>query len=458
MGKKAAPKEIEISRSPANSSLKLSSYSLADEIVVVPETDDEKVRRLVEENEALRVKLQTAEKRLADTLEINDELKQAKQALSDEILDLTKVLFEEANGMVANEVRARTQLESSKRKLQNELDTIQERLRIESQQLKELKQKLYATSNNGSNTSLSSVPSKNIDEMPIYSTINFDNANYFEMLFSERRFSSRTKCNLPGGASWRKIIGSVDVSLFDSFTKFLEVIGKLNDESFIGNPFVKRLCEIDVVPCLSFECKPKSFIKSVVFAMLKNNCIIETINQSSVVGSPVSGRSLSNGTESQQISPKVEFETYDMVSTPLADSSAKFFSLMSELTISLSSIAEPAFSPAVTDAQNRKCQPYLCALCGSKLEAADERHQYKFRLSDKDIPMTIDGFCREKLVAVAEFFTFLRHLRRGLFASRPIIDLYFEVLHYRRSMFYARTGSLTFFLASDLDSLLHSRI
>lgn len=452
-----ASKETENPKFLNNSSSKLSSYSLADEIVVVPETDDEKVRRLLAENEALRVKLETIEKKLADTQEVNDELKQAKQALSDEILDLTKVLFEEANGMVANEVRARAQLESSKRKLQNELDAIQDRLRIESQQLKELKQKLYATSNNSSNTSLSSVPSKNIDELPIYSSINFDNANYFEILFSERRFSSRTKCNLPGGASWRKIIGSVDVSLFDSFTKFLEVIGKLNDESFIGNPFVKRVCEIDVVPCLSFECKPKPFIKSVVFAMLKNNCIIETINQSSVVGSPVSARSLSN-TESQQISPKVEFDTYDTVSTPLADSSAKFFSLMSELTISLSSIAEPAFSPAVTDSQSKKCQPCLCALCGSKLDAADERHQYKFRLSDKDIPMTIDGFCREKLVAVAEFFTFLRHLRRGLFASRPIIDLYFEVLHYRRSMFYARTGSLTFFLASDLDSLIHSRI
>lgn len=403
--------------------------------------------QLVDENQFLKAKLEEMARKLAEAEEVNQELLEAKALLSDEIVDLTKVLFEEANGMVANEVRARTVLEQSRRKLQSELEQTKDRLRDESQQLSELKQRLYDMSFGPSTVSLNGSSLPTAKEGPSASggmELLLRSGNYFDALFPTRRFNSKLRCNGHNAAVWEEVIRSLDVRTFKAFARFLEVVGTLDDEAVLGSPFVKHIYEDDVVPCLGFDAKPKTFAKKVVQAMFRNTCTIERISASSPLPSPIHG---------SPCPPSSAGEVHP------GDSTTTLNSVMSELALSFTALpdifvldsnyrlaAERLASPAPSTTRH-------CSLCGLAVPADMSQPLYRFRLAEKDPVMLVDEDCRSRLVAAAEFYTFLRHLRRGLFANRPIIDLYYELMHYLRNMFYARTSSTSFFIQSDHEVL-----
>ena len=77
-----------------------------------------------------------------DEIAARKELERMKDTVANELEDLTKTLFEEANGMVANEAKARTLIENSKLKLQSELEDTRKRLELERQQLIALKKEM----------------------------------------------------------------------------------------------------------------------------------------------------------------------------------------------------------------------------------------------------------------------------------------------------------------------------
>lgn len=416
---------------------------------------------LLNENQFLKAKLDEMARKLLEAEEINRELSQAKTMLSDEIVDLTKVLFEEANGMVANEVKARTQLEHSRRKLQSELEQTKDRLRVESEQLSELKQKLYEIAAENSNVSLSSsvfgaARSKN------ESTANFllgqeDSRpiGYFDIFFPNRRFNSKGKCNGPNSSLWEDIIRSLDLNTFQSFSKFLEVIEKLDDDGVLGSPFVKKIYENDVTPCLTFDSKPKTFVKKMVQAMYKNTCVIERISASSPLPSPV--LPVSPASQPSPTSPEpLDLSSPVVTSEPTAVSSLN--TMMSDLALSFSTLPDVFVLDSTFKLTSSKPSPSgrFCALCGYCVTMTQTEPLYRFKLKEAEMTMVIDENCRNKLVAAAEFYTFLRHLKRGLYTNRPIIDLYYEVLHYLRNMFYARTAACSFFVQSDLEALCGS--
>lgn len=414
---------------------------------------------LVNENQFLKAKIDEMARKLLESEEINRELTHAKAMLSDEIVDLTKVLFEEANGMVANEVKARTQLEHSRRKLQSELDQTKDRLRVESQQLSELKQKLYEIAAENSNVSLNSsvlgaIRSKND------STANFLQSHeesrplgYFDIFFPNRRFNSKAKCNGPNSSLWDDIIRSLDLNTFQSFSKFLEVMEKLDDEGVLGSPFVRKIYENDVTPCLTFDSKPKAFVKKIVQAMYKNTCAIEKISASSPLPSPVPPAALSP--QAPPASPEPLDLSEPVVISPEPTAASTLNSMMSDLALSFSALPDVFVLDSSFKLTSSNSQPSgrFCALCGYCIAINPTEPLYRFKLKEAEMTMIIDDCCRNKLVAAAEFYTFLRHLKRGLYTNRPIIDLYYEVLHYLRNMFYARTTSCSFFVQSDLEAL-----
>ena len=88
---------------------------------------------------SLKSRLDGSQSLYEDERAENEELKKSRLALSSEIMDLTKALFEEANGMVAEEAKARAKLELTRRKLEGELEATKEHLLLEKQQLFELR-------------------------------------------------------------------------------------------------------------------------------------------------------------------------------------------------------------------------------------------------------------------------------------------------------------------------------
>jgi hypothetical protein len=62
--------------------------------------------------------------------------------------------------------------------------------------------------------------------------------------------------------------------------------------------------------------------------------------------------------------------------------------------------------------------------------------------------LPIDRFCRDRLVAVCGYFSFMSHLKL-LLTSSPILSTFKQVMHHRRKMTLARVGSIGLFLDED---------
>ncbi|KAG1099553.1 hypothetical protein G6F42_017807 [Rhizopus arrhizus] len=57
--------------------------------------------------------------------------------------------------------------------------------------------------------------------------------------------------------------------------------------------------------------------------------------------------------------------------------------------------------------------------------------------------LPIDRFCRDRLVAVCGYYSFMSHLK--LLASSPLLNTFKQVMHHRRKMTLARVGSVGLF-------------
>ena len=75
-----------------------------------------------------------------------------------------------------------------------------------------------------------------------------------------------------------------------------------------------------------------------------------------------------------------------------------------------------------------------CAACGEPSAELD----YQFRLDASDDWSRIDRYCRDRLVAVCEFYVFIRNIHMGLYADRDIHVLYEESVRLRLQIFDAR--------------------
>ncbi|KAI9279861.1 hypothetical protein BY458DRAFT_553639 [Sporodiniella umbellata] len=85
----------------------------------------------------------------------------------------------------------------------------------------------------------------------------------------------------------------------------------------------------------------------------------------------------------------------------------------------------------------------ICSACGrSSGCTTQEAVYYQFRLDEADHWLLIDQYCRDRIVAVCEFFVFIRNIQLGLYCDRSTQDLYSENIRLRLQMFYSRMGAL----------------
>jgi hypothetical protein len=83
------------------------------------------------EIETVKRDLDTIGEKLVDELERRGELQHAKDALQEELEELTRSLFEEANSMVSKESRARQAFQDQQNAVQKELDATRLQLQME---------------------------------------------------------------------------------------------------------------------------------------------------------------------------------------------------------------------------------------------------------------------------------------------------------------------------------------
>ncbi|KAI9354951.1 hypothetical protein BD770DRAFT_391777 [Pilaira anomala] len=83
-----------------------------------------------------------------------------------------------------------------------------------------------------------------------------------------------------------------------------------------------------------------------------------------------------------------------------------------------------------------------CSACGKRRRITTMASYYRFRLNENEDWLLIDQNCRDRLVAVCNFYSFLRHIQMGYYNLQLLNDLYLENVDLRLKMFYARMGNI----------------
>ncbi|KAG0222722.1 Guanine nucleotide exchange factor (GEF) which may activate RAB8A and RAB8B [Actinomortierella wolfii] len=363
--------------------------------------DNEVLRKKVEDledaldartDDFLRVQrdLSIMNDKYVDEIDKVAELQHAKEMVESELEELSRTLFEEANGMVASEARARHQLELTRKHLEMELKDARDRLAAETSQLKELKAKMEAVMESSepnskrASTDPSARPSVDLAQL----------------------FGVNNKMAVPNQQDQTAI--AIDGNLIHEFKEFVAQASSVRLAKIHTLPFMRHCQDEDVEPCLRFGANPRISARKLTEGICSNTCFIEEATAEQV-------REYERMVAAAQQPP-----------SPARNSTSSKSQLWDRLQAQY----------AIYQAPKGGCQT-----CG---RSGPLTHRY--RIATTDEWSFIDRFCRDRLVAVCEFYIFIRNIRAGLYSTRTIEDLYSESLRLRLQMFYARLGVLPIML------------
>ncbi|CAG8497994.1 298_t:CDS:2 [Ambispora gerdemannii] len=362
---------------------------------------------------------------LSEEQTLRMQIQSAKEDLESEIDDWVNAMFEKVNQMVFDEANAREDLEILNRETKGKLSEALKASASREDRLREMKLLLVhldstkqrqaiqtSTPAPGVLSRASSIRRSIMSNSPISSPRASRNFGHMSpSLFSMDDFMF---------AKGKKIY--LDGIVYEEFQEYVKAFttSPAPNNLNLNAPFMKRCMAEDIQPCL-FEGKSgwKSpfYKRRLLEAIMKSQCEIQTIYfNSSMPGTPTT----------------------------------------SQISISSrSSYQEPPPPPKVK-----------CGLCGCSRSC-----EYRMRISGPDaaVPPTattlnssarlsvtekpgwipLDRFCRDRVVAVCDFYAYLSHLRQGLLANSPVWGMYKQCLKHRRKMGMARVGSISMFEQDD---------
>ncbi|ORZ17971.1 hypothetical protein BCR42DRAFT_412881 [Absidia repens] len=369
---------------------------------------------------ALQGDMETLNDKYVDEIERVAEIQHSKDMVENELEDLSRRLFEEANGMVANEKREKYNLEVAQKHLENQLKETKDRLAAEQMQLQELRLKMEAMQDFEKNDRASVISDINSSSgMDGGNNHSADGANNNGLngdgqvtdtrgmkdlagLFADQAAATTAEDQLDN----KHLSPELDTMLLTEFADFVKLRASVPLKKLHSIPFMKHCQLEDVDPCLRFGAHSRLSARKINDAIVMNTCFIEE--------APL-------GFADEQARRPVD--------VPLKTSAGK-------------SMLWERFS------SNSQAGVFAgCQACGRN-NGDTASLPYRFRISYFDDWACIDRYCRDRLVAVCEFYVFIRNVRQGYYNSRTITDLYQEAMRLRLQMFYARMGALPWTIRS----------
>jgi hypothetical protein len=338
---------------------------LNERMKIVVEELDNKTNQF----QALQSDMELLNDKYVDEIERVAEIQHSKDMVENELEDLSRRLFEEANGMVANEKREKYNLEVAQKHLENQLQETRERLGAEQMQLKELRKRME---------DMMGVQENIVPKTP-------DHIKDITSLLAER-MTLLTK---------EQKHAEIDALILNEFQEFVKAGPNIAAKKIHTIPFMKYCQEEDVEACLRFGPNSRLSARKINDAIVLNTCFIEEAPQG------------------------------------FAEEQSKRNS--SEMPLKISCAKNMVWERFTSNNQSNVFSG--CQACGRN---DGTTLPYRFRISYFDDWACIDRFCRDRLVAVCEFYVFIRNIRQGLYSNRTIPDLYHEAMRLRLQMFYAR--------------------
>jgi hypothetical protein len=339
---------------------------------------------------ALQNDMELLNEKYVDEIERVAEIQHSKDMVENELEDLSRRLFEEANGMVANEKREKYNLEVAQRHLENQLKETRERLHAEQMQLKELRIKMEEMELKSNEEEKEESDS---GEQGKRSSSAMSDAGARGLADMTALLNGSSKRQSQNGADLDSTATNIDDLVLGEFQDFIATGRSLPLKKLHTNPFMRNCQAEDVEPCLRFGPNPRLSAKKIIDAIVMNKCFIEE--------APA-------GFADQQANRPIDVQL--------------------RITAQKSMIWE-RFSG------NAQGHFKGCQACG---RSDGSPLPFRFRVAYYDDWACIDRYCRDRLVAVCEFYVFVRNARQGYYNSRSIHDLYQESIRLRLQMFYAR--------------------
>ncbi|KAI8083266.1 uncharacterized protein B0P05DRAFT_536731 [Gilbertella persicaria] len=301
---------------------------------------------------------------------------QARHQVESELEDLSLRLFEQANEMVAEERKKRYYAEKKVAQLERELGAVKEELENEKAQLSELRERFEENSTEEHGFALTERTSP------------YTKAEDSVSIIPHTLGLSSPTC--------------LDNSWLNVFKDFLTLAPTTPIESLHKLPFMKQCLDLDIEPCLRFgnaRSNSRLSFRKVFDAIIHQPCFIES--------------------EPSEKRPSQDNEVKRQTSLTRRHSFAFSFSNKSR--------TQPVYEPI-----------QHCYGCRTEL---GKDALFRCRLKEQDHEwFWIDRACRDRLVAVCNFYVFIRHIQSGLQSQKTIDCLFRECIWLRLYMFWARSG------------------
>ena len=225
----------------------------------------QEIQKKEAEIQVMRTDLDTIGEKLVDELERRAELQHSKDAVQEELEELTRSLFEEANSMVASEARERHRFEEREVTLKKQMDQMKLQLTMEQAQLRELKLRMEQVTLENSQLKKGQRP-------PLA--------------------KSPTSGSLPGTqqhqsnieALYTTAVESLDSNPLTLFDEFIDSSPNTKLNKLHAIPFLKLCLDEDVMPCLRFSSTPKIQGRKLVDPILLNACYVEELSAGQLKG------------------------------------------------------------------------------------------------------------------------------------------------------------------------------
>ncbi|KAI8378467.1 hypothetical protein BD560DRAFT_389427 [Blakeslea trispora] len=321
-----------------------------------------------------------------------EDIQRSKETVKRELEELSTRLFEEADKLVKLEKAEQEILKSKNNQLTTDLKSAQLSLADAESQLKLIKNEL------GEETQQHHSPlDPSFKETSPYQ--NADTANDTMNAYTR----AQIELSQMHGMELELFMDTLenDNALME-FNDFIQSLYRTPLRKINSLKYMKYCIWEDIEPCLRFGPNPKLASKKIIDAILVKACHVEECPEG------------------------------------FAEDQAKR-QLKEEATATL-------WERFVTSSVFLGCQ--ACGREADNPKARSELLKYRFRISCFDEWACIDRYCRDRLLAVAEFYLFIRHLRAGMYKHRSLHELYQESIRLKLQMFLARMGALPDMLQS----------
>ena len=365
--------------------------------------------------------------------------------LSGEVEELTSKLFDEANKMVAKEVKQRVELEGLLAKAQEETRQIAMQLEVEREQLKELRARFQQQGN----------------REPVHSSFMKTDGleivlDTLEQVTGNQGFLSPHNMSYAVQGVMDRAVGFTDGRLLASFKAFLEV----QAEPLAKAPFFARIVQEDAVPCLPAECS-KTHGQRIIAAMTNNRFNME---QSRMTKMP-SCSALVSPSELPQPNDLDTKEHPFSASKSVPNSPVKkrpSGSPRKHLTSLISNLSINVISPTTSGSTAEEAESSQhCSVC--KYPTIMVQPHFKYQIDEPKkhsiIPYNSNVYhnvcfsCGKRLMVIGNLIAFLRNTRKmGLLSTGKDYRLLFlECQRLRRVCAHFRIAGLdgAFFVLDD---------